>query len=160
MVDVKDPKELLAKAENSLRIADHMVYITYPLLKESRLLQKIIDQLSEVAMNIIEASLSYEYIFKRLLLPQSREQYFDMFRTKCSASFGIAPAEMQVLKELFDLIEKHKNSPFEFSRKDKLVIMSNGFRTDAINLEKLKKYLNTLKVVLQKTKTRINKPLI
>ncbi|MCX8194395.1 MAG: hypothetical protein N3G19_03510 [Candidatus Pacearchaeota archaeon] len=67
---------------------------------------------------------------------------------------------MAIMEELVNLIEKHKSSPFEFSRKDKLVIMSNGFKTEAIGIDHLKKYLNVLKIVLQKTKTKVTKPII
>jgi hypothetical protein len=37
--------------------------------------------------------------------------------------------------------------------------MLNGSRTESISLEQLKGYLNSLKVVLQKTKNRINAPI-
>lgn len=157
MADIKDPIKLLEQAENSLRLVDHMVYITYPLIKENRLLQKIIEQLGEIAENIVKAALFYEYIYKRIQIPTSQEHYFNLFKAKCTNSFEINTTETSLMEELFDLIEKHKNSPLEFSRKDKLVIMSNGLRAEAINIERLKKYLNVLKIVLHKTKTKITK---
>ncbi|UZE93857.1 MAG: hypothetical protein IB618_03790 [Candidatus Pacearchaeota archaeon] len=153
-----DINELLDKTEHSLRTVDHMIYITYPLIKENLLLKKVIEQLYNIANNIIEATLQYEYMYKRIRSYQERK--FDIFRERCASRFNISTEEIEILKELFGIMEKHKESSFEFTRKDRLVIMSNNLRTESIGLEQLKKYLNMLKVILKKIKAIINKPLI
>ena len=156
MVEIKN---FLDKAESSLRTIDHLVYITYPLIKENRLLKKILEQIYESATIIIEAILQYEYMYKRIKLYQDKKQNFEIFTNKCAARFNITQEEVVVLKELFNLMEKHKESSFEFTRKDKLVIMSNNLKTESVGLEQVKKYLNILKIILKKAKTLINKPL-
>ncbi len=153
-----EPKTLLDKVEHSLRTADHMIYITYPLIKENILLKKVIEQLYDIANNIIEAILEYEYIYKRIRLPK-KEESFEIFK-KCSDRFDINSEEIEILKELFKIMEKHKESSFEFSRKERLVIMSNNLRTESVGIDQLKKYLNMLKILLKKTKAKINNSLI
>jgi len=157
-VEIKEPKGLLDKAEHSLRTVDHIIYITYPLIKENRLLKKAIEQLYDIANNIIESALRYENMYKRIQMPK-QEDYFETFRNKCSAKFNINKDEIETLKEMFRIMEKHKESSFEFSRKEKLVIMSNNLRTESIGIEQLKKYLNILKIILKKTQAKINKPI-
>ncbi len=152
-------KQILDKTEKSLRMSDHMIYITYPLIKENRLLKKIIEDLYQIANNIINAILQYEHMYKRINLDpnknQDQEDNFNLFKNKCADRFNITNQEIQELEELFKLMNKHKESSFEFSRKNKLVIMSDNLKTESINLEKLKKYLNILKIILKKTKNKI-----
>ena len=153
--------ELLGRAEKSLRTADHMIYITYPLIKENRLLRSVLEQLYGIADSIIKASLYYEHAYKRIQSPPTElwAQNFEVFRG-CSGSFALTDAELQPLQELFELAAKHKASSTEFIRKDRLVFMSSNARTESVSLEQLKGYLNMLKVVLQKTKNRVCEPLI
>ena len=156
MIEIKD---ILDKTEKSLRTSDHMIYITYPLIKENRLLKKIIEDLYEIANNIMNAILQYEHTYKRINLDmnknQDHEYNFNLFKNKCADRFNITSQEIQELEELFKLMMKHKESSFEFSRKNKLVIMSDNLRTESINLERLKKHLNILKIILKKTKNKI-----
>lgn len=146
--------ELLNKAEHSLRTADHMVYITYPLIKENLLLKKILEELYNSANLIVQAILSYENTYKRLDLQDAKTNWLS-FKEKCAPRFNITPTEIQALSELFGLTEKYHNSSMDFIRKDKLVIMSNNLRIESINLEQFKKYLGLVKVLLLKARTKI-----
>jgi len=151
----KDFIELLVKAEHSIRIADHMVYITYPLIKEHQLLKKVLDELCTISMNIVQAILSYEYLNKRIQIHQDPKLNWDSFRQKSSVRFGLTNQEYEIIKELLELAKKHKESSMEFIRNEKIVIMSNNLRTDSVSVDQLKKYLSNLKVILQKTKAKM-----
>ncbi|MGB9708335.1 MAG: hypothetical protein ACPLXC_03380 [Candidatus Pacearchaeota archaeon] len=146
--------ELLNKADHALRTADHMVYITYPLIKENRLIKKILEDLYESASATVQAILSYESTYKRIKLQDSKTNWA-IFQEQCAPRFNIAQSELQVLSELFSLTEKYKASSMDFIRKDKLIIMSDSLRTDSVGLEQLKKYLNIIKVLLLKARTKI-----
>lgn len=146
--------ELLDKAERSLRTADHMVYITYPLIKENKLLKKILEDLCESANLTVQAILNYESAYKRVSLQDTKTNLM-LFKEHCAARFNIEPSELQILFELFSLAEKYKASSMDFIRKDKLVIMSDSLRTESVGLEQLKKYLNLIKVLILKARTKI-----
>lgn len=149
-----ETNELLAKAEHSLRTADHMVYITYPLIKENLLLKKILEELYKGANSIVQAILNYESLYKRIALQDSKTNWLS-FKEKCAPRFNITPPELQLLFELFALAEKYHTSSMDFIRKDKLIIMADNLRTESVSLEQLKKYLGTIKVILLKVKTKI-----
>ena len=155
---IPEASNLLDKAERSLRNVDHMVYITYPLIKENKLLKLMLEQLYEIANCIVNAILKYEYAYKRIQLYQDSSQNFETFK-RCAPRFDISSQEVDNLKTLLTLMQKHRASSVEFIRKDRFVFMSENMRTESINLEQLKKYLNNLKILLQKAKTKINKPL-
>ncbi len=154
MESVDNVSELFNKAERSLKTADHMVYITYPLIKENRLIKKILEDLYESASATVQAILSYESAYKRITLQDSKTNWA-IFKEQCAPRFNIEMPELQVLFELFSLAEKYKSSSMDFIRKDKLVIMSDSLRTESVGLEQLKKYLNLIKVLLLKARIKI-----
>lgn len=143
-------QEHLEKADSSLKTADHLVYITFPLIKESRLLKKILEGIGDTAYNIYRAILEYEFLYKRIRLHDDERANMDNFK-RCSQRFNLSLEEGNSVMKIIELVDKHKESPFEFIRKNKLVMMSENLKTESINLEQLKKYLNELKPILVKT---------
>jgi hypothetical protein len=147
--------ENLNKAASMLQTADHMLYMTYPLVKEKRLLLKILNETYLVVLSIVNAILQYEYVYKRVNLYKTAEENFSVFKNRCAPKYEISPGQVQKIKEIFDLAEKHKKSPFEFVRNNKVVIMTNALKTDTITVEKMKEFLILSKDILRKAETRI-----
>ena len=58
----------LQDAIKSLKLADHMTYVTFPLINEYRLLLKIFDEIYKSVINNVNAVLCYEYLYKRIRL--------------------------------------------------------------------------------------------
>lgn len=149
--------ESLEKAKKALRTADHMTYMTYPLVKEKRLLLKILEDISLAIVNAINAILQYEYYFKRIQLYRDATENFNIFKEKCSKRYDINENQINKLVEVLRLNKEHKKSPFEFVRKDKIVIMSNNLKTDFITIEKMKDFLIEAKDLLRKADILIKK---
>ena len=144
--------QMLTKAIKDIKISDHMIYVTYPVIKDKRLLMKALDQVYESIVSIINSILQYDFLNKRLELYKEPRANWDSFVNKCSRRYNITPEEITVISELFSLVESHKKSPIEFQRKDKIVIMSDSLKTTLIDSEKLKKYLNLAKNLVNKAK--------
>lgn len=147
----------LESADRTLRTADHMTYITFPLIKDKRLLIKILSEIYSSVLNIINAILQYEYFYKRIVLYQDAGMNFKTFRERCAARFGISQENIGKVVNLFEVIEKHKQSPLEFVRKDKFVIMSDNAHTDTVTTENLKEFLILAKDMLKKANSVIQK---
>ncbi len=54
-------------------------------------------------------------------------------------------------------MEKHKESPFEFIKDEKVVILSNGLQPKTLTLEKTKEFLIIVKNILRKTRETFKK---
>jgi hypothetical protein len=147
--------ENLNKAAAMLSTADHMLYMTYPLIREKRLLLKILNEIYLVNLNIINAILQYEYVNKRINLYSAAQENFAVFRSQCSLRYGITSEQVQKIAKIFELAEKHKTSPFEFVRNDKIVIMTNALKTDIITVETMKEFIILSKDILKKAETII-----
>jgi len=133
--------ESLEKARKSRKIADHMAYMTYPMMRDKRLLLKIVDEIYSALIGSMNAILQYEYLKKRINLSNDADQNLKLLFEKCSQRYGISNEDIYSLRDFFSLYEQHKKSPVEFQRKDKIVLMSDDFRTKIIDLEKIKKYI-------------------
>jgi len=150
--------EYLAEAQKKLELASHMTYVTYPLIKEKRLLLKILTELNLSILNNINSILQYEYLYKEIELTNNAKTNFNIFIRKCAPKYKITEHDVKKIIELFNLVEKHKNSPFEFVKNDKVVIMSDNLKTDTISLEKIKEFLYIAENILKKTQEMIKKP--
>ena len=93
--------ENLNKAESMLKTADHLLYMTYPLVREKRILLKILNQTYLVILSIVNAILQYEYVYKRIKLYKTSEENFSVFKDRCAERYGINLEQVQKIKEIF-----------------------------------------------------------
>ena len=144
--------ENIQEAEKNLRTIDHIVYVTFPLIKDKRLLLKVIQDMKGVITSCITSILQYEYLYKRVSLHKDSRENFKTFTEKCAVRYNISKVEIGLLLELFEFVEKHKASPFEFVKEGKIVILSENSKPATLTLEKTKEFLNMAKDILKKTK--------
>ena len=144
--------EALAAAEKNLRTIDHMVYVTFPLIRDMRLLLKILQEIKDVVTHCITSILQYEYLFKRINLYKDSRENFKTFAEKCAPRYNMGKNEMRLITELFEFVERHRQSPFEFIKEEKVVILSENSKPTTLSLDKTKEFLIMAKDILRKTK--------
>ena len=144
--------ESVLEAEKKLRTVDHIVYITFPLIKDKRLLLKVIQEIREIITKCITSILQYEYMYKRINLYKNPKENFRIFTERCAPRYDINKNEIKIIMKLFNFVEKHKESPFEFIKNDKIIILSENLEPTTLSIEKTKEFLITAKEILKKTK--------
>ena len=149
--------EYLRTAEEKIQTADHMIYITFPLIKDKRLLLKILSEINIIVLNIMNSILQYEYIYKRINLTRDAKENLRIFVQECAPRYNITEQELKLILEILDLAKKHKESPFEFVKEEKVVILSENLKPSAITLEKTKEFLLVVKSMLKKTREGMKK---
>ena len=77
----------------------------------------------------------------------TREEVLKLARL---AQLELTDEEISSIIEVFKIVNQHKNSPFEFMRRDKVVIMTDSLHTETISIEKIKHYLAYTKSMLSK----------
>lgn len=146
----------LEEAKRHLQTADHLAYITFPLLKENRLLLKVLEELNISLLNAINSILQFEYTYKRIHIYTDARVNLETFK-QISSRYNLGKEQLMKLLEVLNLAEQHKKSPFEFAKNDKIVIMSEGMKTETVNLEKVKTYLIEIKDLVRKISIIIQK---
>jgi hypothetical protein len=148
--------EYLQIAEKKIQTVDHMIYVTFPLIKDKRLLLKILSETNIIILHIINAILQYEYLYKRIELTKDARTNLRIFIDNCVPYYKITDSELKLILQVLDLTEKHKKSPFEFIKEEKVVILSESLRPEIITLEKSKEFLLMTKSLLKKTRENIH----
>lgn len=141
--------ELFSKADHSIRAADHLAYIIYPLLKDEKLLKQVFNEISTCTISIINAIL-YHAHRRGIVLSQDKKQNFEFFKTY-SSKF-LTQDEIQNLSRLYEIVEHYNANSIDFIRKDSFIIMIQGSKTESITLDKIKIYINLLKSIINKFK--------
>lgn len=150
-------EETLEKAIKEIKIADHIIYITYHIVKDKRLLIKALEQEYNSLMLSINAILQYDYTWKKIQIYHDAQLNFETFLNKCAIRYSLDSQDIKDIKELITLIETHKKSPMEFMRREKVMIMTGSLKTEFVDLIKLKKYLNLIKKIIKKAAIQWNK---
>ena len=144
-------RELVKDAIGALRRADHLTYMTMPIVKDNKLILTVLDNISLSMIDGMNAILEYERLYKRIMpLPENFDSRFEVFRDKLINKYNITIEEVELITKLRDMIEAHKNSPVEFSRPDKFVICNENFRMKTITVQDIKEYITTAREFLRK----------
>ena len=147
--------EYLEEADRKTKIIDHMLYVTFPLIKDKKLLLKILSEAKISIANCINSILQYEYLNKNINLSKDAKFNFKTFIEKCSKKYNISENEIKLIIELFEIAELHKQSPFEFSKGDKLIILTENMNQRDLTIDKVKEFLLLTKDIVRKTKASI-----
>ena len=151
--------ENLQEAEKIIRTLNHLIYVTLPLIKDKRLQLKILLETKTAVAKCINSILQYEYLYKKINLYTDPKTNFRIFQEKCAPKYKITKQEIKFILELFNLVEKHKQSPFEFIKDKKVVILSEKLKVKTITVKNLKEFLVLAKSILRKTReTMKNQP--
>ena len=142
--------ENLQEAQKTIQIMDHMIYVTFPLIKDKKILTKILTETKKAVTNCINSILQYEYLYKRITLYKDAKTNFRIFIKKCCPYYKITQEEVDLIIELFELVEKHEQSTVEFLKNEKVVILSENLKTETITIEKVKKFFNLSKEIMRK----------
>ena len=146
----------LTNAQKSLSRVDHLAYVTYPLIKENKLFLQIISELNIFSIYLINSILQYEYYYKRIQLFTDPSINLDTFKNQCIPLYNFSDVEIKSLFEVMRLADAHKNSPMEFVKNSNVVIMTDSMRTETLNIDKIKSFINCSKSIFDKTKNRLN----
>jgi hypothetical protein len=134
------------KAKKNLKVADHMTFMTYPLVKDSRILLSIMENLFLALTNSMGAILYYDRLFKRVPpFHDTFESKYSLFKERCIGRYNLSKDYLALMEEVKDIILQHKKSPVEFTRKDAFVICSDNYRMKTITIEKIKEYISRTK---------------
>ena len=147
--------ENLHEAEELIKKIDHMIYVTYPLIQDKRLILKVVSETKNAIIKCINSILQYEYLYKRIRLTKDPKENLRTFKLKCAPKYDISLEEIKLMLELFDLVEKHKKSPFEFRKQEKIIILSENSQPKVIVIENAKEFLALAKGILIKSKNKM-----
>ena len=140
-------KSLIEEANKRIRTADHLVYMTYPMLQDPKLIMKIAENIADAMKYAIEAIVYYDRLYKRVS-PMGEEfvSKYDIFKHHCSKRYNISPQHLLTFEDVNNIVQEHKNSPTSFVKDGSIVICSDQFqKVRRVGIDKVKSFLNDAK---------------
>ncbi len=133
------------EANKKFKLADHIAYVTYPLLKETKLLLTILENTNKSLILALNAYLYYDYLYKRIsYVPDKLEEKLDIFERSSAKRYDLVGYK-QLILETNEILKKHKDAPVAFVKKDKLVICSKNYKIKTLEIKDAKMYLSKAK---------------
>lgn len=146
-------QELRGAAKTNIEKADHMLSVTYPLLKDTKLLLPIIENVFLSLTKTMDSLLYYDLLFKRIpQFPENFEVKLNIFRARSTRRYNINESYARLIQETKSLVQEHKKSPIEFTREGKFVICDNKYNTKTITPEQIKEYINKAKLFIEEAR--------
>jgi hypothetical protein len=138
-------KECLKESARHLQIADHMTYITFPLVNEKKLIIKIFEEIFKSVKNSVNSAIYFEFQNKNLILSNNEKENIDNFIKNLAKEYDLNEKEINKIREIIEIEKKHEESSMEFIRKEKLIMMSDSLDIKTITIEDIKEYLTIAK---------------
>ena len=151
-------QELRDLASKKLKLADHILTMTYPMIKDPRLLLSSIENLFLAFTYGMSSLLYYERLFKRV--PQFQDNFaskFELFKENCLKKYNLDNEYPKIMQEIKDIIVAHKKSPMEFSRNDSLIICNGNYRMKTISSNMIHNYVQKAKLFIKNVSTIVSK---
>ncbi len=139
-------QELLQTARKQIELADHMLYVTYPLVQEMRFLLAIANHVTIAARSAMQAILEFELLYKRL------EQYnktflseVDIFQKKIIPRYSLDIKYCKLLQKLMEVQKYDAEAIIKFKKGDRYILTNAEYSMSAIDVESVKRYSNLTK---------------
>jgi len=122
-----------------LKVADHLLSTTYSLVKDPKLLVSVVENIFKSLELAVEAVLVYEKNFKSIEYSGSFESKIEMFRRKIIPKYALENDIVQFIVDLKTLLDEHKASKVEFTKKEKFVISDDDFNLKTLTFDEVRK---------------------
>lgn len=137
---------LQKESEKKLKIADHLLTVTYPMVKEPKLLISVIENIYQSLDLSITAVLEYEKTNKHISeYGKTFEDSLELFRRKIMPKYSLDKEFLDFIMFVKNLVESHKKTAVAFTKRDKFVITDEKFNLQTLNESETKKILHNAK---------------
>lgn len=147
-----DEKDLEKRAKTSISLAEKMLFETYPVVNDPRLILAIADDIYTALMSCIEAvSMTWNLRFG-----DDFESGFSAFKERALKD-GFTEEELDLVMKIHNIVAEHKKSPVEFTRKGRFVICDEVYNCTAISSDDMKSYLFRARLFVEKVEGLLRK---
>ncbi len=152
----KELIQQLETAKNEVRVADHMLIMTYPLVRDPKMLIAILKKLMKACDIALNVAVKLEYENKKItVLPKDIGSKIKIIGDALHKSYGFERMEIRIIKEIYKIMQEHEAAAIEFTRKEKLIISSEDYHLRTLSYNQIKKYVPLIKSFISKIEKRV-----
>ena len=141
---------LLSDANRQVQIADHLLTVTYPMVKDPKLLLSVMEHARKAIEDSAQAVVEHHVHNGDYEVPQHAARdptaaFADLVKIR-KPSIPAAQEAIALCRDLRQTLQEHKDTHTAFRREEKLVIAGEGFeQLKEVSPAMLKESLHTLK---------------
>jgi len=144
-------KQLVQEANKAFETADHLAYVTFPVVNDTRLIVNIIDNIYIALKKGVEAILYYEWLYKRIYnLSDNFDTNLQMFKDHIAKRYDFSQKDLDLIDQVKQIMDSKVEASMQFTRKDRFVLASPNYKLKVLNLPQVKNHLISTKVFLNK----------
>ena len=152
-----DFRELFKESKKEINLADHIYFVTSPLIQDRKVLLNILKHLDKSILLAIRSFINKEKSLKKIrMIPSSDELATRLFFESYTQELDISFDEKRALTELNNIVKAHAKSQMGLKRGDDYVIILPDFGTITVNENNVKKYLKVAKTFINKIERGIS----
>lgn len=134
-------EQLIQFAKKEIEVADHLLYMTYPMIKETKFLLAITDHIIKSGRAALQALLEYERFYKRIdAYPKNFAFEINIYRQKLEQRYNFDQVFYRLLSKLLEVYKFDKNSTVRFKRGDKYILTSSTYNMTTLDVNSVKRY--------------------
>lgn len=137
-----DYLELRNKAIQQYDAAFHLLNVTFPLIKDPKLMTGIINNIFSSLEYTMEAILAYERQLQ--LVPHYLDNFqskFNLFRYKSVKRNKIPLNLILLIMDMKELVELHQKCPMKFQRGNRYVLASHDYELKVLSISEIREYI-------------------
>lgn len=151
--------KLIAEALKAFSTADHLAFVTYPLLQDPRLMLVMAQNIDRALTGGMNALLHLDVYRQQIrVLPMDMQSRMQLFEEYTARQHHIPKSVVQSLREVKGILQKHAESPVEFTRNGRLIICDDAYQMRILDMDRVKGYLaesRTLMRTLEEVKMHV-----
>ena len=143
--------ELINKAQKEIDSSDHLLFVTYNIVKDSKFVFSVTNQLIDAVKYALEALLEFERKSK-LIEPYPKQFNFmvETFKKKVAERREFDERTTNFLNKLVSMEQTIDSSSLNFRRGDTYVLADEDFGTQSIELQTIKSYFSSAQEFVSK----------
>ncbi|MDP6845604.1 MAG: hypothetical protein QF460_01425 [Candidatus Nanoarchaeia archaeon] len=144
-------QELINKAQKEIDSSDHLLFVTYNIVKDSKFVFSVTNQLIDAVKYALEALLEFERKSK-LIEPYPKQFNFmvETFKKKVAERREFEEKTITFLNKLVTMEQTIDSSSINFRRGETYVLADEDFGTKAIELQTIKSYFSSAQEFVSK----------
>ena len=130
------------QAQRYYTTAFHLRSVTFPLVKDYKLLMGVLQNIFNSIELAMGALLSYERELQ--LVPSYYDDFqskFNTFRYRCMRRNNISPDFAVAIMELKEILDLQKRTPMQFQRGNRLVLTDKNYQLKVISVQDIDSFL-------------------
>jgi hypothetical protein len=151
----KSFSEGLVEVEKKLQSAEYLTNVVYPAVKDTKLLLRALESLSDGVVKNISFILKYEHINQRIELGSDKNANLKLFYSKCAANY-CTESDKQGIQEILKLREMQKKEAMEFSRSTSAVMYDDEMNISVVSLQKVKGFIGVSRRLFENTNRKLS----